>query len=372
MRVQEVREPGRPPAWTVLDDDLQVVGPIDQYLSYLAAIERAPNTQRVYARALSMWWPFLQRRGRGWNDDKLLAELGQWVAWLRQPADDIGLLPSATVAPARSAKTINVYLTAVVGFYEYHARSGGVRTIESLIVRDGRRGPTPYKPFLHGLSAGRTDKALIRLKEPRTIVRHLPLDQALVVIRAQEHLRDRLLFALMLVTGMRIGQALGLRHSDFVSRTRTVKIISRDDNANGARAKGPVGELLGESPLTEEIVHLYSEYLHTEYGAIDSDYVFVNLRGATRGDAMTYGTVNELVRRTRRKVGFHFTVHQFRHTFATLTRQAGVSMEVVSRLLTHRSVATTADIYSHLDVGFVRAELLAAGVLESQLGKVLE
>src|SRR5664280_1238854 len=37
--------------------------------------------------------------------------------------------------------------------------------------------------------------------------------------------------------GMRIGQALGLRHADFISHRKEVRIVPRRDNANGARAK---------------------------------------------------------------------------------------------------------------------------------------
>ena len=36
---------------------------------------------------------------------------------------------------------------------------------------------------------------------------------------------------------MRVGQALGLRHCDFVCRKREIRIVARADNANGARAK---------------------------------------------------------------------------------------------------------------------------------------
>ena len=36
---------------------------------------------------------------------------------------------------------------------------------------------------------------------------------------------------------MRIGQALGLRHNDFVSHRRELRIVPRRDNTNGARAK---------------------------------------------------------------------------------------------------------------------------------------
>lgn len=47
----------------------------------------------------------------------------------------------------------------------------------------------------------------------------------------------------------------------------------------------------------------------------------------------------------------------------TLARRGGVRLEAVSRLVTHRSITTTADIYSHLDVEDLRAELDAAGLL---------
>jgi hypothetical protein len=41
-----------------------------------------------------------------------------------------------------------------------------------------------------------------------------------------------------------------------------------------------------------------------------------------------------------------------------------VRLEVISRLVTHRSVTTTADVYSHLELEELRNELEAAGVLE--------
>ena len=54
------------------------------------------------------------------------------------------------------------------------------------------------------------------------------------------NLRDRLLFALLAETGMRLGEALGMRISDFVmgrGDTPYVEIVPRLDNANGARVK---------------------------------------------------------------------------------------------------------------------------------------
>ena len=78
---------------------------------------------------------------------------------------------------------------------------------------------------------------------------------------------------------------------------------------------------------------------------------------------MSYATVNDVVLATRRAVGFHFTPHFFRHTYATLNRRAGVPLEVISQLITHRSVQTTQQTYTHLDVEDLRDELRRAGAL---------
>jgi integrase len=104
--------------------------------------------------------------------------------------------------------------------------------------------------------------------------------------------------------------------------------------------------------------------MHVEYGELDSDYVFVNLWGGRVGHAMSYQGVHEVVLRTRRQVGFHFTPHQLRHTYATVLRRGGVPVEIVSKLLCHRSVQTTSDIYLHVSPEDLRAELQRAGVLE--------
>ena len=179
-----------------------------------------------------------------------------------------------------------------------------------------------------------------------------------MILAACTRLRDRFLFALLAETGMRVGQALGLRHEDFVSRRREVRIVPRADNANGARAKCSSSATV---PVSAPLVRLYSDYMHTEYGGLDSDYVFVNLWSAPVGRPLRYGAVAKLVRRLRARTGIEFTAHTLRHSRATELIRAGVAIEVVSKLLTHRSVTTTSDAYVHLDVEDLRSELVRAG-----------
>lgn len=75
-------------------------------------------------------------------------------------------------------------------------------------VTKGR--PIPTRPV----------KLVVVRRSPRT----LDAEQVVAILAACEHLRDRFLFALLAETGMRVGQALGLRHADFVSRKREIRI----------------------------------------------------------------------------------------------------------------------------------------------------
>jgi len=350
--VQRVLAPAGGESWTVIGGDRRPVEPIECYLAWLSRIERSPNTVRAYARDLKTLWVFLEGRGVRW-DQVTLEQVGHFTAWLRQPADNVIVLASGT--PRRSASTVNRMLAAVFGFYEFHARHGV--EVARALVDASRSGLGGYKPFLHGIARSQPRGRVGRLREERRLPRALSLEQVAAVLGAQRRLRDRFLFALLFGTGMRIGQALGLRHQDVVSHERRVELVPREDNANGARGKGGAGSV----PITGDLVRLHSDYMHEEYGALDCDYVFVNLWGGRIGRPMSYANVMEVVRRTRRRVGFHFTPHEFRHTYATLARRGGVPLEVLSRLLTHDSVQTTAGIYVHTTVEDLRGELERAG-----------
>ncbi|MGZ4180283.1 MAG: tyrosine-type recombinase/integrase [Solirubrobacteraceae bacterium] len=177
-----------------------------------------------------------------------------------------------------------------------------------------RSGRGAFKPFLHGITRDRPRGRPVRLPERQRLPRTLSLEQVAAVIDCQQRLRDRFLFALLASTGMRVGQALGLRHEDVVSWERWIEIVPREGGSGRARSKGGAQ---GSVPVPGELIRLWSDYMHEEYRALESDFVFVNLWKGAIGRPLSYSSVNELVRRTRELVGFHFTVHQLRHTFAT-------------------------------------------------------
>jgi integrase/recombinase XerD len=215
VRVQQVLASSGGVSWTVIGSELMPLAPVERYLAWLSDIERSPNTVRAYALDLKTFWVFLEAHGIRW-DRISLEQLGGFTAWLRQPAENVIVL--ANGRPARSSSTVNRMLTAVFGFYEFHARDGV--EVAKMLVDRARSGRGSYKPFLHGIAASKPRGRVGRLREERRLPAMLSLEQVAAVIHDQVRLRDRFLFALLFGTGMRVGQALGLRHEDFVTQER--------------------------------------------------------------------------------------------------------------------------------------------------------
>jgi len=370
LRVIDVRRVGpyRPPmqaqrilmpstgetSWTVVGDDLLPIPAVESFLLYLAAIERSPGTVRSYAYALAEFFRFLAGRGVGWREANL-DTLAGFVFWLRKPAPEVVVL--AIEESRRAPRTVNRITAAVASFYAYQARVGvDVGVAEQLVVwrRIGRRD---FRPFLHHISKGRpVATSALSLRTARRLPKTLTGEQVQTLLDACRRLRDRFLLALLYETGMRVGQALGLRHEDMRTWERVVAIVPRADNANGARAKTPREH---EVHISAELCRLFSDYMHDEYGDIDSDYVFVNLWGGRAGHALSYPAVAGLVGRLRARSGIEFHLHQLRHTHVTELLRGGVRLEVASKRVTHASTQTTEAFYDHLTVEDLRPEVEA-------------
>jgi integrase len=158
-------------------------------------------------------------------------------------------------------------------------------------------------------------------------------------------------------SGVRIGEALGLRHEDIGAAEREINVVARV-NDNRARSKSSGSRTI---PVSADLVRLYADYLHGEYGDLDSDYVFVNLFGHGYGRPLSYPAVYDLVRRLRRRTGIDFDPHWWRHTAATRLLRNGVPIEVVSKLLGHADITTTSAVYGHLTAEDARRVMEQAG-----------
>ena len=334
MRVQKIRVPDTGSvSWVVVDAEHRPVAVLNEYLLYLHRTGRSANTVRSYAHHLQAFWSFLIAKRLDWRELRL-GELAEFVGWVRHAARSGGV--------RRSDATINLILAAVGSFYVYQDRSG----VETAIGASRRLGvKTPYKPFLHGIArAHATPQAMLQVRSVKRLPRVFVPAEVQSLLNACTRLRDRLLLCLLYESGMRIGQALGLRHADVRSYDGVIEIVPRQ-NSNGALAKT-------RSPYSVHVskgaMELYADYLVHEYIDTEHDYLFVNGWGGRVGMPMSYTTVADLFRRLSRKTGLRATPHMFRHTHATDLLRAGWDAAYVQKRLGHAQIQTTVNTYAHL------------------------
>ena len=367
-RAQRVMLPGGPATWTVLDSDHGLVGRAEEFLEYLRVQGTSPNTVKSYARALALWWTYLDAFSLQW-DSLALSDVGGFLAWLRSGdgPDVVSIEPRAS---RFAESTISTRLHAVTSCYRFHELNGVALGGDLVrVVRGGRRG---YKPMLEHVARkkGRLE-AVIRVRTARRVPPPVLTPGQIEAIcdacarfapAAGEwtgQVRDRLLWVLLAETGLRLGEALGLQHRGWHTGrgdTPFIEVIPRE-HPHGVRAKGGRYRRLF---ISDALDRLYGEYLWQlcDAGAdlavpdLDAAPVFVNLAGGTRFAPWRPESVYDLVGRLRRnlagKVPAAWTPHWIRHSHATALLMAGVPVHVVSRRLGHADVQTTLELYAHV------------------------
>jgi site-specific recombinase XerD len=365
-RVQRVTVPGGERTWTLLGPDYRRVEPVEDFLEYLRVRGMSPNTVKSYARALGLWWEFLALFGLAW-DGVTVADFGRFLGWLRSGNSPV--LASIEPGAARfSERTIAVRLHAVRAFYRYQHFNGveAASRLYERVFRPGRR----YRPFLEHVARRRGE--LRNVVSPRPVVPRPPptLTPAQIAAIKDDRarwdpttrewagsLRDRLLWALLEETGLRLGEALGLQHRDWHTGrgdTPWIEVVPRE-HPHGVRVKGGAYRKLF---ISDGLDRLYGDYLWAlvEQGAdvavedLDRHWIFVNLYREPLFAPTRAETVAAQVRRLRKRlagrVPASWTPHWFRHTHATALLLSGVPLHVVSRRLGHSDVQTTQNLYA--------------------------
>lgn len=352
-------------SYTVVGSDALPIDPVEGFLRHLVALGYSPNTVKAYAHDLADLFTWVRYGRHDWRT-LTVGDIGEWLGWLRLPGQArqgrIGVLPS--VDSAVSERTLQRKIAAVSAFYSFHRRLDPEITLQ--LTRWDRGVPTSgYQPFLAHTRRERAHQEV----RVRGVIRGTPeviaAEDYLALLDACSRLRDRFLLQLLRETGMRIGEALGLRHEDLSIARREVAVNPRL-NDNGARVKRWKPRAV---PAPAGLFGSYGCYLDEEYGDLNSDYVFVNLWAAPHGHAMRYATARDLLLRLRRRTGLSdFTFHHLRHTYATELIRKGTDWAIVAHLLGHASVQTTLGIYGHLTIEDARRALLQAGWLGTDAG----
>jgi integrase/recombinase XerD len=326
--------------WLVLDEDYQLVEPIQRYLTYLC-ISKSPNTVESYGYDLKAWWEFLSLKHLDWRGVQL-DDLENFAYWLRV-GDTSKIVSMQPIKAKRTEKTINRAITTVSGFYEYHVANKTVdfKQFERFFMPVG----ISRTRFLQGISKSKPiRKKLVKLKESKKFPGCLTNEQVETLVNACHRLRDKLIILMLYGTGIRKGELLGLKHEDIGDcGNNTIRIVRRI-NQSGVRSKGKERVI----PVTPELLQMYNNYLIYEYPEVESNYVFINIWSGEIGQQMHPKVINTMFRRLSEKTGIKVHPHLFRHTYATRLLKAGYSPDRVKHLLGHTSIITTLDVYSHI------------------------
>jgi integrase/recombinase XerD len=160
---------------------------------------------------------------------------------------------------------------------------------------------------------------------------------------------ERIIIWFLRWTGLRLGEALALRISDLDLVDGAV-YVRKSKTARGKRAVPITPE------LRPRITHWLSVLESRGLNKNDSP-----LFPSRHGNAWTQQYAQKIVRRVGERVEIErLTPHRLRRTFGSYLLNEGVRLEVVSKLLGHRSTEVTEEAYAELLDQTVRKEMLTA------------
>ena len=186
--------------------------------------------------------------------------------------------------------------------------------------------------FLHFLMEqdivpGSLLKRGIKLRLPDVLPRAMNPTDVRKLLGVIEDIRDRTLFLLLLRTGMRIGEALGLRLNDLDIKARKVHLYEGEKNSMGRVVY-----------LSDDALFAIKLWLRRRDKS--KEFIFY---GRSNGH-LCYSTGRGLFIKYLQKAGLDqkgYTVHCLRHTFASELLNAGMRLECLQQLLGHQDIEVT-------------------------------
>ena len=301
--------------------------------AYLGVVRdsRSPNTVKAYRQALQALGRVLLEHQLDLN-----APPGQLpeeaIVWLADTLKDY--------APA----TERLYLSAVIGFYEYLEGSGlgepNLPRLRQLLKRRVRRPGQRLPQF--------SREAIEKVLDYAERLPGAPAESDLGRLR---NLRDRAFLLSLADTGLRVHEACKMRRGDLDWNEGKAILIGKGDKQSvirfstrslnalrdylSARAAldGAARKPLGSLPL----------FLRHDPGARKGDNQFKAITTET-GRNIVEGRVREVLGDAAAGT---ITPHSFRHYFVTIVLRASGNLKIAQALARHSNISTTS-LYAHL------------------------
>ncbi len=186
--------------------------------------------------------------------------------------------------------------------------------------------------FLHFLIEqdiipGSVLKRSIKLKLPDVLPRAMHSADVRKLLSVIDDIRDRALILLLLRTGIRIGEALGLTLNDLDLKDRKVHLYEGEKNSMGRVVY-----------LSDDV--LFAVKLWLQQRDKNKEFVFYG----QGHKPICYSTGRSRFVKYLQKAGLDqkgYTVHCLRHTFASELLNAGMRLECLQQLLGHQNIEVT-------------------------------
>ena len=167
-------------------------------------------------------------------------------------------------------------------------------------------------------------------KKSQTLPRVLTQDQVSRLLQAADNttcegLRDRALLELLYATGLRITEAITLRHRDINLRSRFLLCYGK-----GNRER--------QVPIAPQAIESIERYVATLRRHLSSDSALFLNRDRPLTRQLAWAIINGYASKARLT---NVTPHTLRHSFATHLLENGAKIVFVQRLLGHQHISTT-------------------------------
>lgn len=157
---------------------------------------------------------------------------------------------------------------------------------------------------------------------------------------------------LLLETGLRRGEMLGLMWKDIDLKEKTLSVNRSiaEKKGGGVSIMPPKWNSYRNIPISDKLCKLLSELPHTNV------YVFPNINDSIASPH----NWSEKLKRHMTTMHKQFpqipilTAHELRHTRGTELRRNGVDIYTIQKLMGHKDINVTANIYVHDDIATTR------------------
>lgn len=287
----------------------------------------SPDTIKSYRSDLRLFETFANERSITEINQIKQVIVHDYIEWLRhKPNRRTGNLGLSEASIARA-------LAALSSFIDFTRATGD----------DDLRNP------LKELSS-----RWLKNNEPKPVEEYT-LDFLLASITSE---RDRVLFNLLLTSGLRVSEAQGLNRDSINGTLET--------QPDGEKRLIGCGEVVGKGSkrrkfyIDGQAVEALVSYLDTRTDQNPALFI------SERKQRMSVRAIQERFAHWCKKVGFaHINVHRLRHTYATRLANANINSMVLKDLMGHNSFATTQKYFKLSDATLARGYFAAM----EQIGK---